>query len=126
MHSDLGKLDAENAGMRRDIVMLLHPCSSDIFSLPKGNQLSVFFRVKIKTGTGKLVDCSCTAWLKMLQSKVQVLYTHNNKNLRIIETIEIYFCTYATTAVLIPLSKQPILTFLLLFQAIIFDMNYLS
>lgn len=62
----------------------------------------------------------------MLQSKVQVLYTHNNKNLRIIETIEIYFRSYATTAVLILLSKQPILTFLLLFQAIIFDMNYLS
>lgn len=62
----------------------------------------------------------------MLKSKVQVLYTHNNKNLRIIETIEIYFRSYATTAVLILLSKQPILTFLLLFQAIIFDMNYLS
>lgn len=58
-------------------------------------------------------------------NKVQVLYTHNNEYLRIIETIEIYSSSFATTAVLILLSKQPILTFLLLFQVIIFDMNYL-
>lgn len=59
-------------------------------------------------------------------NKVQVLYTHNKEYLTIIETIEIYSSSYATTAVFIVLSKQPILTLLLLFEVIIFDMNYLS
>lgn len=38
LHSDLCNLDNEYACIRRDLVLMLNSRSSDVFSLPKGNQ----------------------------------------------------------------------------------------